>query len=117
MKRGEIWDIEFPLVARENAEPYGHGPVIIVSSEHFNASRIQTVLVAVMTSNTRLAAAPGNVLLLADNENGLRNDSVINVSQVLVIDKTRLKTLRGTLDETSLELLDLGLKLVLGLEK
>lgn len=115
MKRGQIWDIEFPLLARENAEPYGHGPVVIVSSDHFNASRIQTVLIAVMTSNTRLAAAPSNVLLLADEENGLRNDSVINVSQVLVVNKTRLKEYRGELDPVSLELLDLGLKLVLGL--
>ena len=116
MKRGEIWDIEFPLVARENTEPYGHGPVVVVSSDDFNASRIGTVLVAVVTSNTRLAAAPGNVLLLADEENGLRNDSVINVSQVLVVDKSRLRAVRGTLDAMSTELLNMGLKLVLGVE-
>lgn len=115
MRRGEVWDVEFPLVARENAEPYGHGPVVIVSSDHFNASQIKTVLVAVLTSNTRLGAAPGNVLLLADEGNGLRNDSVVNVSQVLVVDKARLQRRRGGLDATSLDLLDLGLRLVLDL--
>lgn len=115
MKRGELWDIEFPLNARENAEPYGYGLVVIVSSDHFNASRISTVLVAVITSNTRLQVAPGNILLLAGEDNGLRNDSVINVSQLLVVDRSRLQTYRGRLDDLSLELLNLGLKLVLDL--
>ncbi|WP_026298578.1 type II toxin-antitoxin system PemK/MazF family toxin [Deinococcus aquatilis] len=115
MKRGEIWDIEFPLIERENAEPYGHGPVVIVSSDVFNASLIKTVLVAILTSNLKLGSAPGNVVLLADALNGLRNDSVINVSQVLVVDKIRLERRRGRLDDVSRQLLDAGLLLVMGL--
>jgi mRNA interferase MazF len=115
LKRGEIWDIEFPLIERENAEPYGHGPVVIVSSDVFNASLIKTVLVAVLTSNLKLGGAPGNVVLLADALNGLRNDSVINVSQVLVVDKIRLERRRGRLDDVSRQLLDAGLLLVMGL--
>ncbi len=115
MQRGEIWEIDYPLISRENAEPYGHGPVVIVSSDHFNASGIRTVMVSVITSNVKLARAPGNVLVLADQSNGLTVDSVVNVSQVVVIDKTRLIQRRGQLDETSLELLNAGLKLVLAL--
>lgn len=115
MKRGEIWDVEYPLVSRENAEPYGHGPVVIVSSDSFNASGIRTVMVAVITSNVKLARAPGNVLVFAGQSSGLAVDSVVNVSQVLVIDKTRLAQCRGQLDETGLELLNSGLKLVFAL--
>lgn len=116
MKRGEVWDIEYPLTQRQNAEPCGHGPVVVVSADDFNASAIQTVLVAVLTSNIRLQAAPGNVLLLADEHNGLAQDSVLNVSQVLVVDKTRLERCRGQLDRISLDFLDMGLKLVFALK-
>ena len=115
MKRGEIWTIRFPLEDREGSEPYGHGPVVIVSSDAFNDSAIRTVLIAVVTSNLKLARAPGNVLVLAEPDNGLREDGVINVSQVLVVNKSRLVSMVGRLDAVSLELLELGLKKVLGL--
>lgn len=116
MRRGEIWDVEYPLAARENAEPYGHGPVVIVSSDAFNRSAIRTVLVAVITSNLKLERAPGNVLVPADDTTGLREASVVNVSQVLVVDKSRLRRKRGQLDEASVELLNLGLRQVFYLE-
>ncbi|MCA1696445.1 MAG: type II toxin-antitoxin system PemK/MazF family toxin, partial [Actinobacteria bacterium] len=50
------------------ADPAGSGPgfrrpVAIVQGDTFNASRIATVVVVPLTSNGRLAAAPGNVLL------------------------------------------------------
>ena len=115
MKRGEIWEIEFPLVARENSEPYGHGLVVIVSSDAFNQSAIQTVMVAVLTSNLKLAQAPGNVLIVKEDIPELLTDSVINVSQVLVVDKSRLRKFRAVLDFFSLELLNLGLKRVFDL--
>lgn len=98
MRRGEIWDTDYPLTQRHNAEPYGHGPVV-----------------AVLTSSIRLQAAPGNVLLLADEHNGLAQDSVLNVSQVMVVDKRRLERRRGQLDGLSLDLLEMGLKLVFAL--
>jgi mRNA interferase MazF len=115
VKRDEIWEIEFPLPARENAEPYGHGLVVIVSSDAYNRSAIQTVLVAVVTTNLKLARAPGNVLVLANDTNGLHQDSVVNVSQILVVDKSRLLTQRGALNDTEHELLEYGLRNVFGL--
>lgn len=115
MRRGELWNIEFPLRTRENSEPYGHGPVVIVSADWANASAIRTVLVAIVTTNLRLAAAPGNVHLTATDLNGLREDSVANVSQVLVVDKSRLQDRRGRLNDAELGALSLGLKRMLGL--
>ena len=64
-------------------------PVLIVQADNFNRSRIQTVLVVVLTSNLRLASAPGNVLLPA-RATGLSKDSVANVSQVITVDKSLL---------------------------
>jgi mRNA interferase MazF len=72
VKRGEIWNIQFPLPERENSEPDGHGCVVIVSSDAFNQSAIRTVIVAVVTSNLKLARAPGNLIVLADDVSGLR---------------------------------------------
>ena len=115
MNRGEIWNIEYPLPERENSEPYGHGPAVIVSSDAFNHSGIRTIMIAAITSNLRLARAPGNLLVLADATTGLREDSVVNVSQVLVVDKSRLSGKRGMLDEAGLELLNVGLKTVFDL--
>ena len=64
-------------------------PVLIVQADNFNRSRIQTVLVVVLTSNLRLASAPGNALLPA-RATGLSKDSVANVSQVITVDKLLL---------------------------
>jgi mRNA interferase MazF len=116
LKRGEIWDIQYPLTERSGSEPYRQGPIVIVSSSAFNQSAIQTVMVAVITSNLKLARAPGNILVPASKITGLRNDSVINVSQILVVNKTRLVVRRGQLDDINLELLDLGLRKVFDLE-
>jgi mRNA interferase MazF len=116
MKRGEIWHIDYPSPAREGSEPYGHGPVVIVSSNSFNDSAIQTILVAIITSNLKLARAPGNLIVFADQDNGLAGDSVINVSQILVINKNRLDTKYGQLDSVSLELLNAGLRKIFALE-
>jgi mRNA interferase MazF len=59
MQRGEIWWASLGLPT--GPEPGYHRPVVIVQSNEFNRSRINTVIVAVITSNLRLADAPGNI--------------------------------------------------------
>jgi len=59
---------------------------LVIQANSFNRSRIQTVLVAVVTGKVELALAPGNVLLPADSS-GLPRDSVVNVSQILTLDE------------------------------
>ena len=58
MKRGEIWWAS--MKEPRGSEPGYQRPVVIVSSNEFNQSLIQTVIVAVVTSNLRLAYVPGN---------------------------------------------------------
>jgi len=86
----------------------------VVSSDAFNRSRIKTVTVAAITSNLRLAAAPGNVALAAGSA-GLDHHSVINVSQVVTLDKTSLSKRLGMLDGLKMEQVEVGLRLALGL--
>jgi mRNA interferase MazF len=64
MQRGEIWWADLPTPVA--SEPGYRRPVLVIQSDDFNRSRIRTVIVAVMTSNLRLAEAPGNVLVRSD---------------------------------------------------
>jgi len=89
-------------------------PLVIVQSNDFNRSRIRTVLAAVMTANLRLANAPGNVLLPAKST-GLRKDSVVNVSQLITVNKSFLTEKIGRLTDKQRQAVDDGLRLVLAL--
>lgn len=112
MRRGEVWWATLP-------EPTGSGPgyrrpVLIVQANAFNESRIQTVIVAAITSNLRLAEAPGNVLCRT-SETKLPRDSVINVSQLLTVDKSLLTERLAALPTGMLRKVEDGLRLVLNL--
>ncbi len=82
--RGEVWWADRPQP--RGSEPGFRRPVLVVQANAFNRSRIQTVIVAAITSNVDLADAPGNLLLPA-RSSGLRRDSVVNVSQILTLDR------------------------------
>jgi mRNA interferase MazF len=88
--------------------------VLVIQADSFNRSRIQTVIVAVITGNLELADAPGNVLLPA-RSSGLPRDSVVNVSQVLTLSRSFLVELVGTLPLRLQGSVDAGLRRVLEL--
>jgi mRNA interferase MazF len=90
-------------------------PVAIVQGDSFNASRIATTVVVPLTSNLRLAAAPGNVVLAA-GRTGLPKDSVADVSQIVSIDRSVLSDRVGRLSHDDLRLILAGIDLVLGRE-
>ena len=110
MYRGEIWWASLP--APSGSEPGYRRPVLIVQDDTFNQSNIGTVIVVAVTSNTRLVAAPGNVLL-SSRVSGLPKASVANVSQILTLDKSFLTERIGTLPDHLQEAVDEGLRMVL----
>ena len=114
MKRGEIWWAVLPRPrASERASRRGYRrPVLIVQSDAFNRSRIRTVVGVVLTSNMRLADAPGNVAL-APRESGLPKPSVANVSQVVTLDKSYLSERVSTIAKRRMHAVEEGLRLVL----
>jgi mRNA interferase MazF len=85
-----------------------------MQSDDFNASAVNTTIVVAITSNIRLAGAPGNVLC-RKRQSKLSKDSVINVSQVLTVDKTFLTERISRLPSTLIEQVESGLKLVFAL--
>ena len=112
MTRGEIWWADLP--DPRGSEPGFRRPVLIIQADSFNRSRLQTVIVVVLSSNIRLAEAPGNVLMPA-RITGLPRDSVVNVSQLLTIDRSFLTEHVGTLPSRLQESVNSGLRLALEL--
>ncbi|UBF25589.1 type II toxin-antitoxin system PemK/MazF family toxin [Kovacikia minuta CCNUW1] len=110
MQRGEIWWADLPDPV--GSEPGYRRPVLVIQADVFTQSRINTVIVVIITSNTQLAEAPGNVLLPRE-VSGLPKASVANVSQIFTIDKTSLTERIGSLPDYLQEEVDEGLRMVL----
>ena len=112
MKRGEIWwaDLGEPV----GSEPGYRRPVLIVQSDAFNRSAINTVVCVAITSNLKLAAAPGNVRIAA-RVSGLPKASVVNVSQLVTLDKIFLTERVKRSDEYLMRMVDEGLRLAFDL--
>ena len=112
MRRGEIWWASLP--EPRGSGPGGRRPVLVIQSNAFNRSRIATAVVATITGNLDLADAPGNVEL-PRRGTGLPRKSVINVSQVLTVDRRFLTTRAGRVPPALMTRAEQGLRLVLGL--
>lgn len=112
MRRGDIWWASLPEPA--GSAPGYRRPLLIVSANSFNESRISTLITVVITSNLRLADAPGNVRLPVKGT-GLSMPSVANVSQVVTVDKSFLTKRVGKLAPRLLAEVEDGMRLVLSL--
>ena len=94
--------------------PAKRRPVLVIQADPYNVSRLGTTLAAVITSNTGLAAMPGNVFVPATSS-GLPKDSVVNVTALVTLDKTDLDDEIGQLPPVLMSDVDRGLRRVLGL--
>ncbi len=111
ISQGDVWWTDLP-------QPIGSGPgfrrpVVVIQGDSFNRSRISTVVCVPLTTNTRWAGVPGNVLLASQFTN-LPHDSVANASQVISVDKELLTEHVGKLTRAKLELVLASLDAVLG---
>ncbi len=112
IRRGSIcWaDLGEP----HGSKPAKHRPVLIIQADPFNASRLNTTIAAVLTSNTGLAAMPGNVFI-PSTASGLKRDSVVNITALVTLDKADLDPETGHLPASLIDDVDRGLRRVLGL--
>ena len=106
VRRGQIWWVAFG--EPRGSEPGYRHPALVIQRDEVNASALDTVVVCVLTSNTRLATAPGNTLI-PKRASKLPKDSVANASQIATIDKSDLGTLVGTLSARHLAAVDRGI--------
>ncbi|MCK5230642.1 MAG: type II toxin-antitoxin system PemK/MazF family toxin [Desulfobulbaceae bacterium] len=112
IKRGEIWWAELPDPT--GSEPGYKRPLIVIQSNDFNNSNIGTVIAVIITSNIHLASAPGNILL-STKKSKLSKKSVVNVSQLITVDKSFFTEKVHTLSNKLMEQIDDGIRLVLKL--
>ena len=110
--RGEVWWVD--LGAPRGSAPALRRPVLVVSGDRYNASELRTVTAVALTSTTRLAAVPGCVALPAD-VSGLSKDSVVNVTQVVTLDRGALEERVGALPAWVMSQVDDGLRRALAL--
>ena len=111
IRRGEIHWAD--LGDTEGSRPAKRRPVLVVQSDSYNDSRLATVMAAVITSNTALAAMPGNVFLPA-SASGLPRDSVVNVTALLTLNKADLSDQVGQIPLSLNQEVDRGLRRALG---
>jgi mRNA interferase MazF len=112
VNRGEIWWANLPEPT--GSSPGYRRPILIVQSNHFNHSKINTTVVLVISTNLKLAESFGNIFLKT-RQSGLSKDSVVNVTQLYTIDESFLSEYVETLSEQKMEQIDKGLRLVLSL--
>ena len=111
IQRGQIWWAN--LGELRGSEPGFRHPVLVLQRDEVNKSRINTVVVCLLTSNAILSRAPGNTLLRR-RHTGLPRDSVVNASQVATLNKSDLEELVGAVPRDLMDDVDQGLRWLLG---
>ena len=111
VRQGEVYWMDFGPAG--GSGPAERHPCVVVQGDIFNRSRIATTVVCLITSNLDRLRAPGNVALRKGDAN-LPKPSVVNVSQVLTVDKSDLENRIGRLPASTMEVVRNGLHLLLG---
>ena len=111
IKQGDVYWINLP--EPKESEPGLRRPCVVVQNNTFNRSKIKTTVVCILTTNLRLAKAPGNVAL-EEKEANLPRKSVVNISQILTVNKSDLlpKEKIGRLSQPKIDLVLKGLTLI-----
>jgi len=109
VRQGQVYWIDFgPSMGSAPADRH---PCVVVQNDVFNRSAIATTVVCLITSNLTRAKAPGNVLLKKGDAN-LPKGSVVNVSQIVTLDKSELTEYSGALSRSAAEAVRDGLHLL-----
>jgi len=111
IRQGNIFWVD--LGEPGGSEPGFRHPYVVLQNNVFNASRVNTVVVCALTSNVERAKVPGNVLL-RKGEGGLPKDSVVNITQIITVDKSDLVEIIGSLPAARISQIIEGVKLLLG---
>ncbi|MDI6736784.1 MAG: type II toxin-antitoxin system PemK/MazF family toxin [bacterium] len=110
VNQGDIFWVE--LEPPSGSSPGYRHPHVVIQNNVFNQSRINTVVVCALTSNLKRAEAPGNVLLV-EGEANLKKKSVVNISQIITVDKSDLVEKIGTLSLNRINQISEGVKLLI----
>ena len=110
IEQGDLYWVD--LGVPYGSEPGYRRPHVVVQNNAFNGSRINTIVLCALTTNIRLANAPGNVLLNKD-EGNLPRQSVVNISQIATVDRRELTEKIGSLPMKRVEQIVAGVQLLI----
>lgn len=110
IRQGDVYWID--LADPEGSEPGYRHPHVVVQNDLFNQSRINTVVLCALTTNLKRAAVPGNVLLKKGEAN-LKKDSVVNVSQIVTVDRSDVLDRIGGLSPARVKQIVAGIRLLI----
>lgn len=110
IKQGDLFWVDLG-VPKGSGPGYRH-PHVVIQNNVFNESKIDTVVVCALTSNLKRAKAPGNVLI-QKGEGNLKKDSVVNISQIITVDKSDLIERIGSLSPSRVKEIIEGVQLLI----
>ncbi|WP_454294944.1 type II toxin-antitoxin system PemK/MazF family toxin [Salana multivorans] len=115
IERGDVYWADLGPISDGDHRPAKRRPVLVIQSDAYNASRLATVIVAVLTSNTKTGNLPGNTVL-PSAATGLPRDSAVNVTALLTLNRDELEQPRaGHVPRELMRAVDAGLAQTLGL--
>lgn len=110
IRQGDIFWVT--LDEPRGSEPGYRHPHVVIQNDIFNQSRINTVVLCALTSNLKRSASPGNVSLRKGEAN-LKKDSVVNVTQIITVDKIDLDEKIGSVSPKRILQIIEGVKLLI----
>lgn len=109
INQGDIYWVE--LEEPRGSEPAYRHPHVVIQNDLFNFSNINTVVVCALTTNLKRASCPGNIML-RKNEAGLPKKSVVNITQIITVNKSDLKEKIGQLSMSRIKEILEGLNIL-----
>jgi len=113
IKKGSIYWVN--LTGEMSPGEQGSRPCLVIQNDVLNKSRLNTTVVVAITSIPAFGKLPGNVILAKGVAN-MPWEGVVNVSQVMSIDKKKIEAKIGTLPGYLVTKVSDGLKLIMELE-
>ena len=108
-RRGEVWMVNFS--PSRGSEQHGTRPALIVQNDVGNRYAATTI-VAAITSTIKIYPV---TVLLRKGEGGLPRPSMVNLAQILTVDKSRLERHVGTLSPARVDRVNGAIQVSLGL--
>jgi mRNA interferase MazF len=112
IRKGSVYWVDFSPA--KGSEPMGKRPGLVLQNDLLNDSKLNTVIVAAITSTMKFGDLPGNVKLNKGEAN-LPRPSVINMTQIKTVDKRSLREKIGTLSKDRMIQVHKGLNLIMDL--
>ena len=107
--RGEVWMVDF--TPGRGSEQKGIRPALVIQNDIGNIHGGTTIVAAITTTIKKYPVT----VVLDGEEGGLAHPSMVNLAQVLTVDKSRLRRRLGTLTQIRMAEVDSAIRISLGI--